>query len=125
MAIGRKPATKRRSRIFICCGVSSCIDISKGVAGAGVAQPEPSHSLSMAPCLRCRRIRRFRGRAFQLGQDFTKGRDQLIARNVALLELNPELEGIVLRLKVEDERPRALRSRLLFAAFAARLVARQ
>src|SRR6267378_791538 len=42
---------------------------------------------------------------------------------MTLLELNPELECFRRRLELKDERLWPLRSRLLFAAFAARLVA--
>src|SRR5260370_3527897 len=44
---------------------------------------------------------------------------------MALLELNPELEGLRRRLELKDERPWPLRSSMLLAAFAARLIARQ
>src|SRR5260370_36258013 len=44
---------------------------------------------------------------------------------MALLELNPELEGLRRRLELKDERPWPLRSGMLLAAFAARLIARQ
>src|SRR5713101_4029720 len=44
---------------------------------------------------------------------------------MTLLELNPELERFRRRLELKYEWLWSLRSRLLFAAFAARLVARQ
>src|SRR5437879_2067537 len=44
---------------------------------------------------------------------------------MALLELYAELESLVLRLKVEDERLRTLRPRLFFPPLAPRFIARQ
>src|SRR6266404_1780650 len=65
----------------------------------------------------------FRGRPLKLRQDFAQRRNQLIARNVALLELNPELERLVLRLELKNKRLWPLRSCLFLATFAARFIA--
>src|SRR5438046_3615947 len=63
--------------------------------------------------------------SLELCQDFAQRRNQLSARNMTFLELNPELKCLRRRLELKDERPWPLRSRLLFAAFAARLIAGQ
>src|ERR1700724_1244029 len=68
---------------------------------------------------------RLRRRALELRQNAAQRGDQLVAGNVALFELNTELEGIVLRLKLEDEWLRALRPGLLLAALLARFIACQ
>jgi len=51
--------------------------------------------------------------------------NQLISRNMALLELNPELERFVLRLEMKNEWPRPLRAALLFLALPRASSARQ
>src|SRR5215475_12019935 len=62
---------------------------------------------------------------FQLRQYLAQGHDQFVARNMALLELNPELERFVLWLEMENKGLRPLRTRLIFPAFAASFIARQ
>src|SRR6516225_3028039 len=62
---------------------------------------------------------------FQLRQYLAQGHDQFVARNMALLELNPELERFVLRLEMENKGLRPLRTRLIFPAFTASFIARQ
>jgi hypothetical protein len=71
------------------------------------------------------RVRVGLGRALQLRQNPPQRRDQLIPRNMALLELDPEFERFVVRLKLEDKRLRPAGHRLLFLAFPSRLVPRQ
>src|SRR5260370_35702091 len=61
--------------------------------------------------------------SLKLRQYFAQRRNQLIARNMALLELNPELERLRGRFELKDERLWPLRSRWLFAAFTSRLIA--
>src|SRR6516162_82914 len=68
---------------------------------------------------------RFRRGAFELRKNFPQRGDQLVAGNMALLELNPELERLVLRLEVKNERLGALRAGLLLPALAPGFVARQ
>src|SRR5271154_1021923 len=87
------------------------------------ARGGPPHARSVV--LRSRRIGLGIRRTFQLRQNPAQRRDQLVPRYVALLELNPELERFVLRLKLEDERLRTLRDRLFFLTFAPRLIAGQ
>ena len=65
------------------------------------------------------------GAAFQLPEDFAQRYNQLIPGNVAFLELNPELEGFVRRLKLKDERPGSLWSGLFLPALTARFIPRQ
>src|SRR5277367_271889 len=111
MAIGRSPAATSRSRTCICCVENSSIPERslRRIYNSGGGR------IGVDVC---------RG-AFQLRQNIPQRGNQLIARNVALLELNAELESIVLRFKIENERLRTLRSSLLFTAFAARFVAGQ
>src|SRR5260370_33076885 len=68
----------------------------------------------------------FRGRrTFQLRQNVAQGPNQLVARNVALLELNPEPERLIFRLELKNKRLRPLRTGLLFPALAPCFVPRQ
>src|SRR5207245_4893581 len=78
------------------------------------------------PPIKLRRSRLgLRGGALELGQDFAKGGNQLVARNMALPKLNPEFESFVLWFELKNERLRTLRTCLLLAAFTARFIARQ
>src|SRR5438477_388223 len=125
IAIARKPASKSRSMICICCGESSTMEEK---CGSGTCWPRvfsKGHvpSLFFVVLGRCR-IGLRRG-SLELCQDFAQRRNQLSARNMTFLELNPELKCLRRRLELKDERPWPLRSRLLFAAFAARLIAGQ
>src|SRR5260370_11669716 len=63
--------------------------------------------------------------SLELCQYFAQRRNQLIARNMALLELNPELERLRGRFELKDERLWPLRSRMLLAAFTAPLLRSQ
>src|SRR5215813_13051430 len=56
-------------------------------------------------------------RAFQLRQNLAQRHDQLIPRNVALLELNAELKRFILRFEVENERLRPVHTALLVLPF--------
>src|ERR1700682_4073531 len=114
MAMGRKPASNSRSIICICCGVSSTMEGKWTLKSADCAA-----TLEM---LGCRGIG-FRGRSLKLRQDFPQRGNQLIARNMALLELNTELERLALRLKLKNKRLRPLRSCLFLAPLAARFIA--
>src|SRR5216683_3232160 len=107
IAIGRNPAVNNRSRVFICCGVNSGMERRRS----------PQNS-------RCSRIC-FRGRALELRQNFAQGPYQFVPRNMALLELNAEPEGLIFRLKLKNKRVRPLRARLLFTALAPRFIPRQ
>src|SRR6266850_4769903 len=100
--------------ISICCWLSSIMN--QGDRGA-------CHARTLGMLSRCRIG--FRRRSLELCQDFAQRRNQLIARNMTFLELNPELECLRRRLELKDERLWPLRSRLLFATLAARLIARQ
>src|SRR5260370_20312333 len=62
--------------------------------------------------------------SLELCQYFAQRRNQLIARNMALLELNPELERLRGRFELKDERLWPLPSPMLFAAFNARLISK-
>src|SRR6266481_4602817 len=98
--------------IRICCGVSSCM-FARGSYGANFTRA----------CL-CRCRIGCRG-SLKLYQYFAQRRNQLIARNMALLKLNSEPKRLRGRFELKDEWLRALRPSLLFAAFAPRLIARQ
>src|SRR5208282_5757291 len=68
---------------------------------------------------------RVRRRSLELPKDLTQRQNQLIPRNMALLELDAETEAFVLWLELKDEWLRPLRTALLIAPLATRLVARQ
>src|ERR1700730_5969645 len=124
MAMGRKPTAKSLSMISICCGVSSTIVVGSR-AELLLAQGRCEGARARHCARLCRRGIRFRSASFQLSEDLAQRGDQLIARNVALLKLNAEPKGLVLRFELKNERLRALRSGLLLAAFAPRFIARQ
>src|SRR2546425_10493411 len=75
--------------------------------------------------LRRRRIRFRSLSAFKLRQNLAQRHNQFIPRNMAPLELNPELERFILRLKVKNKRLRPLRPALFFFAFPPRFIPRQ
>src|SRR2546428_11588669 len=62
---------------------------------------------------------------FEGRQDRMQRGNQLLARDMALAELDAHAEGIVLRLKIEDERLGARCASGLLTAFAASLVPRE
>src|SRR5258708_18530335 len=133
--MGRNPASNRRSKTLIWCGVNSGMECSQmwssGTANRSCAAAQSTHWLRqlktkqravvMQQLLSRGRIR-FRRRALQLRENLTQRPNQLVARNMAPLELNPELERLILRLELKNKRLRPLRTRLLFAAFATRLI---
>ena len=65
--------------------------------------------------LRRRRIRFRPLSAFELRQNLAQRHNQLIPRDMAPLELNPELERFILWLKVKNKRLRPLRPALFLA----------
>src|SRR2546426_853284 len=62
---------------------------------------------------------------FEGGQDGMQRGNQLLARDMALAELDAHAEGIVLRLKIEDERLGPRSGSGLLTAFAASFVPRE
>src|SRR5258708_11879072 len=113
--MGRNPASNRRSKTLIWCGVNSGMECSQmwssGTANRSCAAAQSTHWLRqlktkqravvMQQLLSRGRIR-FRRRALQLRENLTQRPNQLVARNMALLELNPELERLILRLRSEE-----------------------
>src|SRR3979411_1580848 len=62
---------------------------------------------------------------FQLRKYLPQGADQFVARNMALLELNPKLELLIFRLVLKQKRLRPLRPGDMLLALPARLIARE
>src|SRR5205823_10799018 len=108
--------------ICICCGESSTME--RKVQERDLLVPRLLEGRPVFVVLGRCRIGLRRG-SLELCQDFAQRRNQLSARNMTFLELNPELKCLRRGLELKDERPRPLRSRLLFAALAARLIAGQ
>src|SRR5437764_2419819 len=116
IASARKPASTSRSISCIWRGESSSISQLHG--------DRDYNSFASNLQLSGGSIR-LGGTSFQLSKNLAQSRNQLVARNMALLELNPELEGFARRLKLKDERPRALWSSFLLPALPPRFVASQ